>query len=76
MSPKVAYLLYGSVWNFQYCQSAKNQPKSHILFHKNDLPLDLYALTLGVLCGGGVPRFFGIIIEPGTTLWSKIEILI
>ena len=35
-----------------------------------------YLLSLGVLCGGGVPRFFGIIIEPGTTLWSNIEIFI
>ena len=37
---------YGPVWNFQYCQLAQNQPKSHILFNKNVSPRDLYKLTL------------------------------
>ena len=34
-------ILYGPVRNFQYCQPAQNQPKYHILLHKNDSPLDL-----------------------------------
>ena len=31
---------------FQYCQPAQNQPKSHILSHKNGSPWDLYIMTL------------------------------
>ena len=34
------------VQNFYYCQPAQNQPKSHILFHKNCSPRDLYIMTL------------------------------
>ena len=30
--------------NFQYCQPAQNQPKSHILFHINGSPRDLYSI--------------------------------
>ena len=33
--------IYGPGWNFQYCQLAPNQVKSHILFHKNGKPRDL-----------------------------------
>ena len=32
--------------NFQYCQLAQNQPKSHILFDRNVSPRDLYKITL------------------------------
>ena len=31
---------------FQYCQPAQNQPKSHILFHKNVSLHDFYIMTL------------------------------
>ena len=31
---------------FQYCQPAKNQPKYHILFHKNGSLRDFYIMTL------------------------------
>ena len=31
---------------FQYCQPAQNQPKSHILFHKNVSLRDFYIMTL------------------------------
>ena len=31
---------------FQYCQPAKNRPKSHILFHKNGSMRDFYIMTL------------------------------
>ena len=31
---------------FQYCQPAQNQPKSHILFHKNVSLRGFYILTL------------------------------
>ena len=30
----------------QHCQSAQNQPKSHILFHKNGSLRDFYIMTL------------------------------
>ena len=30
---------------FQYCQPAQNQPKSHILFHKNGSLRDFYIMT-------------------------------
>ena len=33
---------------FQYCQPAQNQPKSHILFHKNGYLRDFYIMTLVV----------------------------
>ena len=29
----------------QYCQLAQNQPKSHILFHKNGSLRDFYIMT-------------------------------
>ena len=31
---------------FQYCHPPQNQPKSHILFHKNDSLRDFYTMTL------------------------------
>ena len=31
---------------FQYCQWAKNQPKSHILFHKKGSLRNFYIMTL------------------------------
>ena len=37
-------ILYGPVQNFQYRQSAQNQPKSYILFHGSTW--DLYKMTL------------------------------
>ena len=39
-------ILYGSVRNFQYCQSAQNQPKFHILFHKFNSPQNLSIMAL------------------------------
>ena len=43
---RISNIRYSPVHNFQYCQLAPNQPKSHILFHKNDSPRDLYRMTL------------------------------
>ena len=39
-------ILYGPVRNFQCCQLAKNQPKSHILFNKNGSIGDIYIMNL------------------------------
>ena len=37
------------IFFFQYCQPAQNQPKSHILFHKNGSLEDFYIMTLCTL---------------------------
>ena len=39
-------ILYGPLEIFSKCQLVQNQPKSHILFHKNGLPRDFYIMTL------------------------------
>ena len=36
----------GPKFFFQYCQLAQNQPKPHILFHKNDPLHDFYIMAL------------------------------
>ena len=42
-------LFIGSNIFFQYCQSAKNQPKSHFLFQKNVSLRAFYKMTLFVI---------------------------
>ena len=39
-------ILYNLGPNFQYCQPALNQPKYHIMIHKNGSPPRLYIMTL------------------------------
>ena len=41
---KTAY--FTAQFSFQYCQPAPNQPKSHILFHKNGSLHDFFIMTL------------------------------